>query len=362
MNKKKRVLVGLSGGVDSSLAAVLLQEQGYEVIGVTMAIYDEENSMAKVVGNACYDINEKDDIEEAKALAEKIGIQYVVADCIDDYKKLVLAYFKEEYMAGRTPNPCVKCNHLMKFGAMPSMAQKMGVEFDFFATGHYAQIEFSEKYNRYVLKRGLESRKDQSYFLYRLNQEQLSNTILPIGKLSKAETRELAKARGLKVHDKPDSQDFYSGDYNDILQEPARAGNIVDKEGNVLGTHNGFWNFTLGQRKGLGIAYSEPLYVISIRPKTNEVVVGIEENTFNHGCVIKDLTFILPEPVAGQKLQAKIRSSQQPFEIIIKDFADENKELEIEFVDMQKAVAPGQSCVIYDGDLVVGGGIIKSKI
>lgn len=360
MSEKKKVLVGLSGGVDSSLAALLLKEQGYEVIGVTMAIFDKSTAASRVVGNACYDAHEKEDINETRAIAEQMGIEYLVCDCVEDYKKLVLKYFKEEYLAGRTPNPCVKCNYLMKFGIMPEMAKKQGVDFNYFATGHYAQVEYSETYNQYVLKRGVEPKKDQSYFLYRLTKEQLENIIFPMGKYTKAQTRQMAKERGLVVHDKPDSQDFYSGDYNDIIQEPSRQGNIVDKDGNVLGKHSGFWNYTLGQRKGLGVAYSEPLYVIALRPDTNEVVVGVEESTFNKGCVVKDMSFILPEPKAGDKLQAKIRSSQQPMDIVVKSY--NGKELEIEFVNMQKAVAPGQSCVLYSEDLVVGGGIIGSKL
>ncbi|MDR1694417.1 MAG: tRNA 2-thiouridine(34) synthase MnmA [Lactobacillaceae bacterium] len=360
MGNGKRVLAGLSGGVDSSLAALLLKEQGYDVIGATMAIFDKSGPIGRAIGNACYDAHEKDDIEETKAIAAKIGIPFIVCDCVDDYKKLILKYFREEYLAGRTPNPCVKCNYLMKFGILPEMVKKQGVNFDFFATGHYAQVEYSDEYEQYVLKKGIDPKKDQSYFLYRLSQEQLSTIILPMGKFTKAETRKMAKERGLEVHDKPDSQDFYSGDYNDIIGEPEREGNIVDKEGNILGKHKGFWNYTLGQRKGLGIAFSEPLYVIGLNPKQNEVIAGIEENTFNKGCIVKDASFILPIPQGGEKLQAKIRSSQQPCEVIITKATE--KEFEIEFVNMQKAVAPGQSCVLYKNDLVVGGGIISARI
>lgn len=355
----KKVLVGLSGGVDSSLAALLLKEQGYDVIGVTMKVNDANSTLSKATGNACYDCG-KEDFKTASDIAKQIGIKHIILDCAEDFKKIVLKYFRDEYLKGRTPNPCVRCNYFMKFGLMPEMARKKGIDFEYFATGHYAKIVFDEKYNQYVLKRGIEPRKDQSYFLYRLTREQLSKILMPIGEYTKIETRELAKKYGLIVHDKPDSQDFYSGDYNDLIGEPARVGNIIDSNGKILGKHEGFWNYTLGQRKGLGIAFTEPLYVIELRSDTNEVVVGIEEKTFNKGCKVEDLSFILPIPKVGDKLQAKIRSTQLPSDVIVKSISD--KELEIEFVNMQKAVAPGQSCVLYDGDYVVGGGIISASI
>lgn len=356
MEKGKTTLIGLSGGVDSALAALLLKEQGYNVIGVTMKTQNSASTLSKATGKACYDCGKEDD-NSAAVVAKQIGIPHIILDCAEDFQKIVLDYFRSEYLAGRTPNPCVRCNYFMKFGLMPELARKQGIDFDYFATGHYAQIEYSEQHAQYVLKKGVEPKKDQTYFLYRLTKGQLAKILMPIGKYTKAETRELAKKYGLVVHDKPDSQDFYSGDYNDLIGAPPRLGNIVDINGKILGKHQGFWNYTPGQRKGMGIAFSEPLYVIELRAEANEVVVGIEKETYHNVCKVEDLSFILPRPVVGDKFQAKIRSAQMPVDVVIKSISD--SKMEVGFLTPQKAVAPGQSCVLYDGDLVIGGGIIS---
>lgn len=353
-----KVLIGLSGGVDSSVAALILKQQGYEVIGATMSIWGK-NGIAVAEGkhNACYGPDEVEDIETAKHIAEQIGIPYHVVDCVTKYEDIVIANFKKEYLEGHTPNPCVWCNALIKFGVLPQVAKLNGIEFDKFATGHYARVE--EGNGRFLLKRGIAPHKDQSYFLYRLKQEQLKNIILPLGNYTKDQIRAIAKENGLEVADKPDSQDFYGGDYNELLNVEDKIGNIVDTEGKVLGTHKGIWNYTIGQRKGLGVSASEALYVLELRKDTNEVVVGFADKTFKKSLIANDLNWIAIESLeAPRKCQAKIRSTQQPVEVEIQPNGE--GEVKVIFDDMQKSIAIGQSAVFYDGDIVLGGGVIKS--
>lgn len=353
-----KVLVGLSGGVDSSVAALILKQQGYEVIGATMSIWGK-NGLAVQEGkhNACYGPDEIEDIEAARNLAKQLDIPYHVVDCVSKYENIVIENFKKEYLQGHTPNPCVWCNALIKFGVLPQVAKLNGVEFDKFATGHYARIE--EENGRYILKRGIAPHKDQSYFLYRLKQEQLKNIILPLGNYTKDQIRQIAKENGLEAADKPDSQDFYGGDYNELLGVKDKEGNIVDINGKILGTHRGIWNYTVGQRKGLGVSASEPLYVLSLNKDKNEVVVGPVDKTFKKSLIADDLNWIaiegLDKPV---KVQAKIRSTQQPTDVELIPIGE--NEVKVVFDDMQKSIAIGQSAVFYDGDRVLGGGVIKS--
>ena len=352
-----KILVGLSGGVDSTVAALILKQQGHEVIGATMSIWGKDG-MAIQAGhkNACYGPDEIEDIEEAKKIADKIGIPYHVLNCVEQYESIVLENFKSEYLQGHTPNPCVWCNALIKFGALPQMAKLSGIEFDKFATGHYARVE---EYNgKYLLKRGVAPKKDQSYFLYRLTQDQLSNIILPLGTYTKEQIRQIAKDNGLDVADKPDSQDFYGGDYNQLLGVEDKEGNIVDLEGKVLGKHKGIWNYTVGQRKGIGVSSTEPLYVLELKKETNEVVIGPADKTFKKSLKAVNLNWIgIENLTAERKASAKIRSTQQPVPVTL---IPEKDSVTVVFDDLQKSIAIGQSAVFYDEDMVLGGGIIES--
>lgn len=360
-----RILVGMSGGVDSSVTALLLKGQGHEVIGATMKIWSDEKHerLAPSVKqnsckDACYGPNEKEDIEEARKIAERIGIPFYVFDCSKEYEQIVLDNFKEQYLSGRTPNPCIRCNSLIKFDVLPFMAKKSGIEFDKFATGHYARVEFCEKENRFALKKGINPKKDQSYFLYKLRQEQLANILMPLGGYEKDQIREIAKNNGLKVHDKPDSQDFYSGDYNELLEVKPQVGNIVDKTGKILGTHEGIWNYTIGQRKGIGIAHTSPLYVIDLDKEKNEVIVGEADETFNKGLKAVELNWISISGLDKEmKVTAKVRSAQIPVEATIKP---DGENVLVIFDDPQKALTKGQSVVFYDEEVLLGGGIIDN--
>jgi tRNA-specific 2-thiouridylase len=361
-----KILVGLSGGVDSSVAALILKQQGHEVIGATMSIWGKDG-MALKSGhrNACYGPDEKEDIEEARRIAAQIGIPYHVFNCVEDYEKIVLENFKSEYIQGRTPNPCIWCNALVKFGVLPHMAKVNGIEFDKFATGHYARIENANEttletltLKDYILKRGVAPHKDQSYFLYRLKQEQLANIILPLGGYTKEQIREIAKTNGLDVAEKPDSQDFYDGDYNELLGVEEKCGNIVDTQGKVLGTHKGIWNYTIGQRKGIGISSTEPLYVLELKKDTNEVVVGTADKTFKDVLTAENLNWVsIVPPQQEFKALAKIRSTQQPTEVTVIPQGDSIK---VKFDNMQKSIAIGQSVVLYHDDIVLGGGVVAT--
>jgi len=355
VKEKKTVLVGLSGGVDSSVAAYLLMQQGYNVIGVTMAIWDGKyTSTGK---HACYGPDEEEEIREAREVAEALNIPYHVFDCAVEYKELILSYFKAEYLAGRTPNPCVKCNQLIKFGMLPLLAEKGGLLYDYFATGHYARVEKNDADNRFLLKKGVDPRKDQTYFIYRLSQEQLSRILFPLGEYTKPEVRELAREANLPVVEKAESQDFYGGDYKELLEMPDKEGDIVLANGKILGQHQGFWNYTIGQRKGLGVAYTEPLYVVKLDPEQNRVIVGIREETYESMFEVADLNWISIERLtAPMEVTCKIRSAQREREATI--VPGEKGDVKVTFFYATDAITPGQSAVFYDGDIVVGGGII----
>ncbi|MCQ2402757.1 MAG: tRNA 2-thiouridine(34) synthase MnmA [Lentisphaeria bacterium] len=341
------VAVGLSGGVDSAVTAALLKEQGHAVVGVTMKLW-QEGRYRGGCKDACFGPGEAEDIARSERLCRQLSIPYHVFDVSDEYEKIVLGYFRGEYLSGRTPNPCVRCNAFMKFGVLPHLACKSGIRFDNFATGHYVRIQKENGICR--LFRGLDAAKDQSYFLYRLKQDQLKNLLFPLGTYQKTEVRKLAVKFGLEVQDKPDSQDFYSGEYAELLNTSARPGKIVDVSGKMLGSHQGFWNYTVGQRKGLGISAGEPLYVLEVNACRNEVVVGKKEHTIQHELLLDDVSWISEEP--DGPVLAKIRSVSKLYPAVYQD-------RKLFFPDGVFAVARGQSAVLYRGEELLGGGIVK---
>lgn len=355
-----RIAVGLSGGVDSSVATLLLAEKGYRVLGLAMRIYDPSLGVEASAGHACYGPGEEEDLEAAEGVCKKLGIPFHVVDLRQEYGRHVIESFRQAYLAGKTPNPCMVCNQKLKFGFLLQKARNSGVDFEYFATGHYAII--ARKGSRVLLKRASDLSKDQSYFLYSLSQEQLRGTLFPLGGMSKQRVREIAASAGLKTADRPESQDFVSGNYSSFFSHgEAREGPIVDEEGRTLGTHRGILHYTVGQRRGLGIAHGVPLYVIRIDAEDNRLVVGEKEKLFSRGLAAGHLNLIsvdaLKEPM---RVKAKIRLNHRPAEATVKP--DQHTGAEVMFDQPQKAVTPGQSVVFYQADTVVGGGTIERAL
>jgi tRNA-specific 2-thiouridylase len=356
-----KVAVGLSGGVDSSLAAALLKEKGYDLIGVSMMTFDASMPVTESERHACYGPGEEEDVKSAAAVCHKLGIPFHAIDLREEFKNHVITYFKSEYLAGRTPNPCIVCNHRLKFGFLLEKTKGMGIDFDFFATGHYAQI--LESSGRFLLRRAADLSKDQTYFLYALTPEQLSRTLFPVGGYTKPQVREMARALGLETANRPESQDFISGiDYASLFyKEEVKEGDIVDETGGVLGTHRGIIHYTVGQRKGLGISSDRPLYVLKIDAQRNRIVVSDRENLLSEGLIAADLNLIAVDQLEKpHKVKAKIRLQHKEADATL--FPHENNRAKILFDEPQMSVTPGQSAVFYSDDIVFGGGVIEQAL
>jgi tRNA-specific 2-thiouridylase len=356
MNSVK-VMVAMSGGVDSSVAAAILKEKGYRVSGVTMKIWDGEALPQERKRHACYGPGKEEDIEEARRVSQILGIPFHVIDLIQEYKTEVLDYFYHEYLSGKTPNPCLTCNRTVKFDALLRKARESGIEFDYFATGHHARVKYSKDRNRYLLKKAKDSIKDQSYFISSLSQEQLGGSLFPIGDYTKDEVRNIARDLGLGVGDKPESQDFIAGDYYPLV-ESAHPGPILNRQGDIIGKHRGIPFYTIGQRRGLGIANREPLYVNDIEPETNIVTVGKREELYRDELTASRLNWIAIEKLERPlKVRAKIRYLHQEAKAEVTPLKEGR--VYVKFDEPQMAITPGQAVVFYEGDVVVGSGIIE---
>jgi tRNA-specific 2-thiouridylase len=357
MVNRQKVLVAMSGGVDSSVAAALVKEQGYEVTGVTMRIWDGVDLPGSGGHHGCYGPEEPDDIEDAAEVARKLDVPFQVIDLTHEYKTTVLDYFCQEYLAGRTPNPCVRCNRRMKFGTMIEKASEMGIKFDYVASGHYARVEHNLDTNRHWLKKAIDLRKDQSYFLAFLSQEQLGRMMFPLGDYTKAEVREMALRMGLSVAEKAESQNFVCGDYSSIIKAESRPGPIIDQQGNIIGLHRGIQYYTIGQHKGLGISGRESLYVTSIDSSQNTLVVGQKNNLYHNELTASELNWIaIPDLQNPLEARARIRYSHKEALATLIPIA--KSMVRVKFQEPQLSITPGQAVVFYQQDVVLGGGII----
>jgi len=345
-NLKKKAVVAMSGGVDSSLAAALLKEEGYDVLGITIHHYNGNESL-----------------ESAEETAQNLEIPWHVLDFTKEFKTIVIEYFCNEYLAGRTPNPCVICNLKIKFGLLLEKAKSLGA--DYLATGHYAINEYDQKSKKFLLKRGVDENKDQSYFLYRLNQEILPFVLFPLGKFKKKQTRELAKKYGLKNYKKAESQeicfirdDNYRKFLTQHIKNTIKPGKFIDKEGNMLGKHQGIPFYTIGQRKGLGVSLNKRMYVTEINSHQNVITLSDDKDLYRDKLFVKDLSFISGDKLSNSiKAEVKIRYNSKKSPAIISPYGEDS--VLINFEKPQRAITPGQSAVLYQGDVVIGGGIIE---
>ena len=348
----KKVLLGMSGGVDSSVSAILLKNAGYDVTGVTMHLYE----------GGCCNISS---VMDAKQVCKNLGIEHVILDYQKEFKDIVINDFINEYSNCLTPNPCFICNKFFKFGLMYKKAKELGI--DYIATGHYARCEFDEKYNQYVIKKANNIAKDQSYFLYYAPKEIIKDVLFPLGEFnSKDEVRKIAADNNLRVANKPDSEDICfitNGDYKNFLERNSNLkpnkGKIVNKNGDVLGTHNGLYNYTIGQRKGLGISYSEPLFVVGFNKKKNELIVGTKNDLYKDEILVRDFNLQVEMELNNKKVSVKTRYSARNSMATLSKIVKDNKEyIRVTFDEPELRATPGQSAVFYDEDVLLGGGII----
>ena len=355
----KKVVVGMSGGVDSSVAACLLKKQGYDVIGVTMQIWQDEDPEETVENGGCCGLTA---VEDARKVAWSLGIPYYVMNFRKEFKAAVMDYFVEEYLHGRTPNPCIACNRYVKWEALLSRSLEIGA--DYIATGHYARI-LKLPNGRYTVRNSVTAQKDQKYALYNLTQDQLARTLMPVGDFTKEEIRQMAEDMGLPVAKKKDSMEICfipDNDYAAFIQRSAGevpgAGNFVDKEGKILGRHKGITHYTVGQRKGLNLSMGHPVFVTGIRPETNEVVIGEGDDVFSDFLVCGGPNWMAEDGLHGEerRVMAKIRYSHKGAPCLIREREDGT--VECRFETPQRAITPGQAVVFYENDHIFGGGTI----
>lgn len=355
---RKKVVIGMSGGVDSSVAAYLLQKDGFEVIGVTMQIWQDEETALQEESGGCCGLSAVDD---ARRVANSLDIPYYVMNFKNEFKCAVIDYFAEEYLKGQTPNPCIACNRYVKWESLLKRSLDIGA--DYIATGHYARVVQLEN-GRYALKKSATADKDQTYALYNLTQYQLAHTLMPVGEYTKDEIRKIAQDINLRVANKPDSQEIcfipdndYAKFITDYTGETPQEGNYVTPDGKVIGKHKGIIHYTVGQRKGLNLAMGHPVFVLEIRPETNEVVIGNADDVFSNKLFAGNLNFMAIEDLVGEmRVDAKIRYSHKGSKCTIRRVAEDV--IECIFDEPQRAITPGQAVVFYDGDYVVGGGTI----